>query len=86
VWGLHNLRIAAKRLRYTFEIFADVLPAASQAIADEPGALYDDDIMIALLRLCMGSEDAGIIYEQALVKAGKQKGKRTFSVSSTYSQ
>jgi hypothetical protein len=31
--------------------------------------------MIALLRLCMGGEDAGITYEQALVKAGKQKGK-----------
>ena len=82
VRGLHNLRIAAKRLRYTLEIFEDVLPPACQSIADELselqdelGALHDGDIMIALLRLCMGSEDAGITYEQALVKAGKQKGK-----------
>ena len=30
--------------------------------------------MIALLRLCMGGEDAGIAYELALVKAGNQKG------------
>jgi hypothetical protein len=82
VRGLHNLRIAAKRLRYTLEIFEDVLSPASQAIAnelaqmqDELGALHDADVMIALLRLCLGSEDAGGAYEQALVKAGKQKGK-----------
>ncbi len=80
VRGLHNLRIAAKRLRYTLEIFEDVLPPACQSIADELsqiqdelGALHDGDVMIALLRLCMGGEDAGIVYEQALVKAGKQK-------------
>jgi inorganic triphosphatase YgiF len=79
--GLHNLRIAAKRLRYTLEIFADVLPAACQPIADELtqiqdelGAVHDDDVMISLLRLCLGSEDAGIAYEEALVKARKQKG------------
>src|SRR5215471_21491638 len=35
VQGLHNLRIAAKRLRYTLEIFEDVLPTACQAIAAE---------------------------------------------------
>src|SRR5260370_29263193 len=32
VRGLHNLRIAAKRLRYTLEIFEDVLPPACQSI------------------------------------------------------
>jgi hypothetical protein len=81
VRGLHNLRIAAKRLRYTLEIFEDVLPPTCQSIADELsqiqdelGALHDDDVMIALLRLCLGSEDAGIVYEEALVKARKQKG------------
>lgn len=79
--GLHNLRIAAKRLRYTLEIFEDVLPSACQATAhelaqvqDELGALHDSDVMIARLRLCMGGEDAGTTYEQALVKVGKQKG------------
>ena len=82
VHGLHNLRIAAKRLRYTLEIFEDVLPSTSQSIAnelaqmqDELGALHDNDVMIALLRLCMGGEDAGVAYELALVKVGKQKGK-----------
>jgi CHAD domain-containing protein len=82
VRGLHNLRIAAKRLRYTLELFENALPSAGQPIAhelaqvqDELGALHDSDVMIALLRLCMGGEDAGIAYEQALGKAGKQKGK-----------
>jgi CHAD domain len=82
VRGLHNLRIAAKRLRYTLEIFEDILPPACRAFADELaqvqdelGAVHDSDVMIALLRLCLGSEDAGLTYEQALVKAGKQKSK-----------
>src|SRR5437763_4870855 len=82
VLGLHNLRIAAKRLRYTLEIFEDVLPSTYHVIAnelaqiqDELGAVHDGDVMIALLRLCMGGEDAGVVYELALVKAGKQKGK-----------
>jgi ADP-heptose:LPS heptosyltransferase len=42
VRGLHNLRIAAKRLRYTLEIFADVLPAACQSIADELAQIQDE--------------------------------------------
>ena len=82
VRGLHNLRIAAKRLRYTLEIFEDVLPPACHAFADELtqvqdelGAVHDNDVLIALLRLCLGSEDAGLAYEQALMKAGKQKSK-----------
>ena len=82
VHGLHNLRIAAKRLRYTLEIFEEVLPSTSQAITkeltqiqDELGALHDSDVMIALLRLCLGGEDAGAAYELALVRAGKQKNK-----------
>jgi len=82
VHGLHNLRIAAKRLRYVLEIFEDVLPPTAQAVADELaqiqdelGALHDSDVMIALLRLCVGGEDAGVAYEQALVQAGKQNAK-----------
>jgi hypothetical protein len=82
VHGLHNLRIAAKRLRYTLEIFEDLLPPTAQSIEDELaqiqdelGALHDTDVMIALLRLCLGGEDAGIAYEQALVQAGNQKTK-----------
>jgi len=77
--GRRGLKCSHSSLEYIFVSY--VLPPASQAIADELaqvqdelGALHDDDIMIALLRLCMGSEDAGITYEQALVKAGKQRG------------
>jgi hypothetical protein len=82
VQNLHNLRIAAKRLRYTLQLFEDVLPPACKKIAkelaqlqDELGALHDDDVRIALLRLCLGSEVGGAIYEQALTKADKQSGK-----------
>ncbi|HEY6540731.1 MAG TPA: CHAD domain-containing protein [Ktedonobacteraceae bacterium] len=58
VRGLHDMRIAAKRLRYTFEVFEEVLPAASKKIVseltrlqDELGALHDSDVMIALLQM-----------------------------------
>lgn len=53
---LHNLRIAAKRVRYTLEIFAEFLPEASQNFAeelaklqDELGTLHDSEVMLALL-------------------------------------
>ena len=58
VRGLHDMRIAAKRLRYTFEVFEEVLPPAGKAIVeeltrlqDELGALHDSDVMIALLQM-----------------------------------
>jgi len=76
---LHNLRIAAKRLRYTFEILEDMLPEAGKAvikelaqIQEELGALHDSDVLIALLRLCLGSQDSGVAYEDALARANKQ--------------
>jgi len=54
---LHDLRIAAKRVRYTLEIFADFLPATSEdfaqelaALQDELGELHDSEVMLALLR------------------------------------
>lgn len=57
---LHDMRIAAKRLRYTLEIFAVYLPAASQKIVeelaqlqDELGALHDSEVMLALLHLSL---------------------------------
>jgi len=53
---LHNLRIAAKHVRYTLEVFAEVLPAHSQEcvaelaqLQDELGALHDSEVMLALL-------------------------------------
>ena len=80
---LHDLRIAAKRLRYTLEVFEDVLPEASLPIVqeltqiqDELGVLHDSDVMIALLRLCLGSQDSGTVYEDALSKTKNQNGKQ----------
>ena len=42
VRGLHNLRIAAKRLRYTLEIFEDVLPPTCQAKAYDLAQMQDE--------------------------------------------
>lgn len=82
---LHNLRIAAKRLRYTLEVFEDVLPPACKSIVkeleqmqEELGALHDSDVMIALLRLCLGSQDSGTAYEKALADVKKQQEKEQF--------
>ncbi len=84
---LHNMRIAAKRLRYTFEVFEEVLPASCGAIVeelthlqDELGALHDSDVMIALLRLCLGSQDSGTAYEEALLDTKKYQGKKGFAL------
>jgi len=79
---LHNLRITAKRLRYTLEIFADVLPDAClsivkelEMIQEELGALHDSDVMIALLRLCLNRLDSETAYEHALLGEKKQQGR-----------
>jgi len=57
------MRIAAKRLRYTLEIFADVLPAACanaqqevKQLQEELGLLHDSDVMIAMLRICLTNQ------------------------------
>jgi CHAD domain-containing protein len=62
---LHNMRIAAKRLRYTLEIFEDYLPNECKAavnelqqLQDELGALHDNDVLIALLRLCLADQES----------------------------
>lgn len=79
---LHNLRIAAKRLRYTLEVFADVLPAALQSIVkelemiqEELGTFHDSDVMIALLRLCLSEHDSGTAYKRVLLGAKQQQGR-----------
>lgn len=53
---LHDLRIAAKRLRYTLELFHVVFGEAGKqqierikAIQEELGALHDHDVRIALI-------------------------------------
>ncbi len=79
---LHNLRIAAKRLRYSLEIFEDDLPAfCKEAVKEleqmqnELGELHDRDVQIALLRLCLGTQDGGTGYEEALVHIDPQRVK-----------
>ena len=76
---LHNLRIAAKRLRYTLEIFEAVLPDACvsivkelEMIQEELGALHDSDVMIALLRLCLGGQDGRTVPDQTTSHPGEQ--------------
>jgi CHAD domain len=75
---LHNLRIAAKRLRYTFEVFKEVLPVACQPlhqelvqVQDELGVLHDTEVMIALLQLCLGSHETATVPETAQRHANK---------------
>jgi hypothetical protein len=65
VQDLHNLRIAAKRLRYTLEMFEAILPEKSaslckevEQIQEELGALHDSDVMIALAQLSLNSQDS----------------------------
>ena len=88
---LHDMRIAAKRLRYTLEIFADVLPEESTSIIEEVtqlqeelGALHDSDVIIALLRLCLEQQnDNGTIHtpgkRAAAVSAQQRIGKHLIS-------
>jgi hypothetical protein len=85
---LHNLRIAAKRLRYTLEIFGETLPAPIapllkdvEQMQEELGALHDSDVMIALLRLCLGAQDAGSGYEYVLAHVGKAQQKTDFVIN-----
>src|SRR5207244_12564210 len=82
-----DLRSVDESLRYSLEIFADVLPAECAAaikeveqIQEELGALHDSDVMIALLRLCMGSQDSGTGYEYALSHVGSQQAKGRFTL------
>ncbi len=85
---LHNMRIAAKRLRYTFEVFEDALPVAGKSIVkelvqlqDELGDFHDSDVMIALLRLCLGSQDTATVPEAAQADGNKQHPKERSLVS-----
>jgi hypothetical protein len=86
---LHNMRIAAKRLRYTFEVFEDVLPVASKAVLkelvqlqEELGDFHDSDVMIALLRLCLGSQDTAMVPDTVQLNGNKQQPKEKSLVSS----
>lgn len=61
----HQLRIAAKRLRYTLELFRDFLPEgtgecikALKGLQDDLGLLHDCDVLIAILRSALLAPDA----------------------------
>lgn len=65
VQELHDLRIAAKRVRYTLEIFSDFLPETSKEFAaelaelqDELGVLHDSEVMLALLHRVLQQSQA----------------------------
>lgn len=84
---LHNLRISAKRLRYTLEVFEDTFPKQSKGfiqeltqLQDELGLLHDSDVLIALLRLCLGSQESGTAYQKALVRVQRQKKSKGFTL------
>lgn len=77
---LHDLRIAAKRLRYSFEVFEEGLPPESQSfvveltrIQDELGMLHDSDVLIAMLRLCLASQDSKAVSQTGQVGHPKQR-------------
>ena len=79
---LHDLRIASKRLRYTLEIFADVLPEESSSVIEEVtqiqeelGALHDSDVMVALLSLCLEQQPHANGKHAQVVEAQQKAGK-----------
>ncbi len=80
VHELHNMRIAAKRLRYTLEIFEDTFPQEGASIIqeitriqEELGDIHDSDVMVALLRLCLSSYDSGANCEYALKSVAEER-------------
>ena len=64
---LHNMRIAAKRLRYTLEIFApcftgkdfEKLSAQAKSIQEQIGEIHDRDVRGPLLQAFLDSHAAG---------------------------
>jgi inorganic triphosphatase YgiF len=69
---LHDLRIAAKRVRYTLELFEEFLPAMSKDFAeelarlqDELGALHDSEVMLTLLRQLLQQKDSALSTHKA---------------------
>ncbi|MGB3328766.1 MAG: CHAD domain-containing protein [Thermomicrobiales bacterium] len=61
VAALHNARIAAKRLRYTLELFPEVFGADGEAVLAEMrtlqedlGIVHDRDVLIATIDLALG--------------------------------
>jgi hypothetical protein len=77
---LHDLRIAAKRVRYTLELFEEFLPAASKGFAEELaklqeelGALHDSEVMLTLLRQLLQPESEDTEINEAEAAPIEQK-------------
>ncbi|HEU5382857.1 MAG TPA: CHAD domain-containing protein [Ktedonobacteraceae bacterium] len=82
---LHQLRIAAKRFRYTLEIFEPFLPEGCTSVVkeleqvqEELGQLHDSDVMIALLRLCLGNLEYPLASQIIAVEEAPRAKPRPF--------
>lgn len=72
----HQMRIAAKRLRYTLELFRDYLPEqtgeclkALKGLQDALGLLHDCDVLLAILRSAIVAPDEGTPLLEAVPEA-----------------
>ncbi|HEV2583672.1 MAG TPA: CHAD domain-containing protein [Ktedonobacteraceae bacterium] len=81
---LHDLRIAAKRLRYSFEVFEEMLPGSCGAfvteitrLQDELGDLHDSDVLIAMLRLSLAAQDSDAVSPTGQAGQSKQHSGKT---------
>jgi hypothetical protein len=75
---LHNMRIAAKRLRYALELFEPCFPDIKPALADltdiqeRLGAIHDLDVLSRLLRERLATLDAQVQEEATQVVAAAE--------------
>lgn len=72
----HQLRIAAKRLRYTLELFREFLPEQAndaikdlKGLQDALGLLHDCDVLLAILRSALFIPDGQTVLLEALPEA-----------------
>jgi CHAD domain-containing protein len=79
--GMHRLRIAYKRLRYTVEVFAAALPPDVYALAQRAarmqgrlGELHDADVAIACVNRARSLSDAG--RDALLAALTRMRGER----------
>lgn len=72
----HQMRIAAKRLRYTLELFREFLPEQAsdtikelKGLQDALGVLHDCDVLLAILRSALFIPDGETALMEALPEA-----------------
>jgi hypothetical protein len=75
---LHNMRIAAKRLRYSLELLQTVLPAGTTALLDAVqqlqerlGTIHDHDVLLEILRrqVATSAVVAATAHAEAIIHA-----------------